>query len=105
PNCTINVHDVSLVDGGDSFATISFCVLKRILSHTPTGWLGNQFDTLNNTRRNLIAKGAKENNTINNPSMGSLVPYLMLNSRVLSLGVLSNGNNIHVLVQGFISFN
>jgi len=76
------LHDVGLVDGGDAVATSLLGVVEGVTSATVGGILGDQLDGLNNTINNLV-----------------------LDTGVLSLGVLTNEDRVDIVVGGLESNN
>lgn len=76
------LHDVGLVDSGDTVATGLLGIVEGIASATVGGILGDQLDGLDNT-----------------------IDDLVLNARVLSLGVLADEDGVNVVVGGLESNN
>lgn len=74
------LHDVGLVDGGNTVATGLLGVVEGITSATVGGILGDQLDGLDNT-----------------------IDDLVLNTRVLALGVLTDEDGVNVVVGGLES--
>ena len=75
-------HNVGFVNGGDLGPAVGFGIFEGELSHASGGVLCDQFDTLDHA-----------------------VDDLVLDARVFSLGVLADGDQIDVVVQGLVAFD
>lgn len=75
-----NLHNVRLVHHGDLLAVVVLGVLEGVLGHTLGGFLGDQLDALNDA-----------------------VDDLVLDAGVLALGVLTDGDHVHIVVQRLVA--
>lgn len=68
------------MDNSHLLAVVVFRVLERVLGHALGSFLGNKLYALDNA-----------------------IDDLVLNTRVLALGVLTNGDDVHVIVQRLVA--
>lgn len=76
------LHDRSLVDNHDLLLVVGLGVLEGILTHTLTGISSDKLDALHNARNDGV-----------------------LDTTVLTLGVLTNENGVHIIVGGLVASN
>jgi hypothetical protein len=92
------VHDGRLVDGSDLVSASLGSVVESITSDSLRCLVGDEFDGLNNTVDKLECQAG----TLRTMSVNT---HLVLDTRVLSLGVLSDKNGVDVVVSGLVSLD
>lgn len=93
------VHDRCFVNSSNVIASVVACILECIASYSFRCIVGDELDGLYDASDNLYHPKSRS------VEQRTQTTYFVLNARVLSLGIFTNQNRIHIIVRCLEAFN